>query len=209
MQLARKGRRVWPIDCGPTASTLTNVHRRVHISMAGVAARCAEETRLRRPIGLLTMPTGATRLTGIRWVDIDHPHASERRLVGNEGAELEEAPRMQHTPLAFRTVDSAADMRQVFQRHAAPCAFRRADHRLRQTMIHILANRFSRPLRFLSSRLADFVPSSALLPKRLKRARTWFTWLCFGPAALFRNSPSLVVANWMMPRSMPTKSSAQ
>ena len=126
--------------------------------MGGEPTRATEELRLRFPIGLLTMPTGATGLTGIRRVDIDHPHACQRRLIGNESAELQEAPRVQHPPLALRTVDSAADIRQVFQRHAAPCAFRRADHGLRQTVIHILAE--------------TFLTSAALPEQALGRLRT-------------------------------------
>jgi hypothetical protein len=119
-QLPRKGRRVWPIDCGPA----TNIDCRVHVGMAGVPVRRAQETRLRLQVRRLTMPTGITHLSGIRRVDVDHPDTSKRRFVGNEGAELEEAPRVQHTPMAFRnrSLRAFADALQIFQSDPARSA---------------------------------------------------------------------------------------
>src|SRR5262249_50814863 len=154
LQLAREGRRVWPIDCGPAA----NIRSRVHVGMGGEPTGTTEELRLRTTVGFFTMPTGATRLAGVRRVDVDHPHAGQCGFVGNGGAKLKEAPTVQHSLLAFRTIDSATDMRQVFQRNAAPCAFRRADKRLAQTVVDILGK--------------PFFTSTALLQESLGRLRT-------------------------------------
>src|SRR5262245_27358624 len=90
--------------------------------MGGEPARHAKEPRLRLAVGSLTMPTLATGLTRVRWVDQRHAHTSSLRLVGDERAQLKERPTVQHSPLALGTVDSATDVRQVLQRNAAPCA---------------------------------------------------------------------------------------
>ena len=76
LQLAREGRRVWPIDRGPTA----NIHSRVHVGMGGEPARPAKELRLTLAIRFLTMPTGATRLARVRWVDVDYPTPASAAL---------------------------------------------------------------------------------------------------------------------------------
>ena len=106
-----------------------------------------KELRLRLSIGLLTMPALAARLAGIGRVHIDHPHPRQCRLVGDEGAELKEGPRVQHSPLAFlnRFPSAFADVREVFKRNPALGAFRRADKGLRQTVIHVLGEALLAP----------------------------------------------------------------
>src|SRR5690242_20828913 len=109
--------------------------------MGGEPTRPAKELRLRLPICFFTMPTDATGLAGIRRIDIDNQHTGQCRLVGNESAELEETPGVQHSPVAFRNrslrADTFPDMRQIFQRNSARSALRRADNRLRKTMVDI------------------------------------------------------------------------
>src|SRR5258706_3725256 len=135
LQLAREGCRVWRYDSRPAA----NVDRRVHVRMGGEPTRPAQETRLGTTIGLRTMPTMAARLTGIGRVDIDHRHAGQRGLVGDEGAQLEEGPIVQHSPLAFPncSLRAFADALQVFQGNPTRSAFRRADKGLRQTVVDV------------------------------------------------------------------------
>src|SRR5215469_2267169 len=79
LQLAREGCRVWPIDGGPTA----NVDRRVQVRMGGEPTRDTEETRLRLAIRLLAMPTVATGLARVRWIDEHQRHTRQCRLVGD------------------------------------------------------------------------------------------------------------------------------
>src|SRR5262249_10942419 len=103
LQLAREGRRVWRYDSRPARDGTS----RVQIGMGGEPARPAQESRLRAPIGLLTLPTTAALLAGVGRVDRDHWPARQRRLVGAEGPHLQEGPTVQHSPLAFPTVPFA------------------------------------------------------------------------------------------------------
>src|SRR5260370_17458528 len=139
LQLAREGCRVWPIDCGPATST--NVHGRVQVGVGGEPTREKEELRLGNTIGSRAMPAATTGLTGVGRVDVDYRHPSQRRLVGDEGAELEERPTVQHAPLALNRslrADPLADAPQIFQSDPARSVFCRADNGLADTVIHIL-----------------------------------------------------------------------
>jgi len=50
---------------------------------------------LRTSIRAMLIPTPATGLRGMPWVNFDHLNTSLLRLVGQEGVELGEAPTMQ------------------------------------------------------------------------------------------------------------------
>ena len=140
LQLPREGRRVWRYDSRPA-----DVHRRVQVRMGGVSTRDTEELRLRLAIGFLTMPTVATGLAGIGRIDVDHPHTSQRRLVGDEGAKLEECPTVQHSPLALnRSLRAFADVLEVFKRNPARSAFRRLHNGLAQTVVDVASEALSR-----------------------------------------------------------------
>ncbi len=134
---------MWPHDGDPA-----DILRRVQVRVAGETTADAEEPSLRLPIGLLTMPTTTTGLAGIGRVDVDYQHADQRRLVGHEGPELEERPIVQHAPLARGTVDSAADVLEVFKSDAAPCVFCRADKGLRQTVVDVARKPLLAPTAF-------------------------------------------------------------
>src|SRR5262249_18318237 len=103
--------------------------------------RDAEELRLIATIGPLAVPTPRTGLAGIGWVHVDDPHASQRCLVGNEGAQLPERPIVQHSPLALRNrlLRAFADMREVFQRNPTRSAFRRAHNGLADAVVDVSA----------------------------------------------------------------------
>jgi hypothetical protein len=131
----REGCRVRRYDCRPV-----DIHGSVQVRMAGVATVDTEEPSLRGPICLLTMPTVATGLARIRGVHQDQAYTGCLCFVGDEGAELKERPRVQHTPMATRTrqtVDSATDVLEILQSDSAPCAFCRADEGLADTVVGI------------------------------------------------------------------------
>src|SRR5262245_26969957 len=137
LQLAREGRRVWRYDSRPAR----DVTSRVQIGMGGETARPAQELRLRATIGLLTMPTTAARLAGVGRVDIDHWHARQLRLVGDEGPQLQEGPTVQHSPLAFanRSLRTLTDALEVFEGDPARSAFRRLHDGLANAVVDIAA----------------------------------------------------------------------
>ena len=125
--------------------------------MGGEPTGMTEELRLSPTIGLLTMPTGATGLAGIRRVDVDHAHACEGRLIGDEGAKLEKTPTMQHSPLALnRSLRTGSYTLQVFQGNPTRSAFRRVDNRLRQTMVHISRKALFTPAAFSEQAFCRF-----------------------------------------------------
>src|SRR5262249_28948713 len=119
-------------------------------------------------MGFLAMPTAATALAGVHRVHVGYRHACQRRLVGDESPQLPKGPTVQHSPLALRTGDSAADMRQVFQRNPPPCAFRRLHDGLRETMIYILGT--------------PPFPAAALLQEAFARLRALLLELLAEPA---------------------------
>jgi len=151
----------------PGTNLVTEVDRRVQIRVGGepTVRIATKELGLRCSVCLLTVPTAAACLARVRRVHIDHWHTSQRRLVGDEGSKLEEGPTVKHSPLALnRSLRTLTDALQIFEGNPARSAFCRADEGFRQTraldrqwLISRL-NRFSLPLRFLSSCLALFVP---------------------------------------------------
>lgn len=142
--------------------------------MGGEPTGTTEEVGLRMTIGPLTMPAAAACLAGIRGVDVDHPHACQRRLIGNEGAELKEGPTVQYSPLALpnrslRACRPFSDVRQVFQRNPARSALRRLHNRLRETMVHVFGKTLlasaafsEQPFRALRPFLLELLPEAAL-----------------------------------------------
>src|SRR5262249_31237330 len=95
--------------------------------------------RLRLAIGLLPMPTAARGLARVGGVYVDHRHARQRRLVGDEGPKLSEGPTMQHSPLPLpnRFPRALPKPFQVFEGDPALGAFGSADNSLAQTMVDV------------------------------------------------------------------------
>lgn len=161
-----------------TGSPATNVRSRVQVSMGGEPARLAEELRLRTTVGVLTMPTAATGLTGVGRVHVDHRHTRQRRLVGNERPKLKERPTVQHSPpaLSNRFPGAFSDALKVLEGNPAPRVFRRLHDGLADIVVdigHEVTKRRSRPLRCFKRRLLDLVLRVwSFWRKRLNRART-------------------------------------
>src|ERR671935_1625054 len=85
------------MTAGPTS--ITNDQGREVVGMASEPAADAQEMRLRLPIGFVHESAARTRPAGVAWIDVDHGHARQLRLVGNELAELVERPGVQRGPL--------------------------------------------------------------------------------------------------------------
>jgi hypothetical protein len=92
------------------AGCFLDIHSRIQVRVGGEPTRDTEEVRLRRTIGLLTMPTATTGLARMGRVHQHHRYTGQRRLIGDEDPKLTEGPAMQHSPLARRTVNAATDV---------------------------------------------------------------------------------------------------
>jgi hypothetical protein len=124
----------------------------------------------------------------------------------------------------FATVNSAADVLEVFKRHAAPCALRRLHNGFRETMIDIRGKAFFRarplfeqpcaqPCARLRAFLLHLLPEAAGAGAHLIDMGVpclgpveWFRWSGSGGVVQvewFRNSPSAVAASVITPRSTP------
>ena len=86
------------------------------------------------------MPTVATGLARVRRVHEDQTHTGSLRLVGDEGAKLEERPTVQHSPLALNRslrVDALPNSFEVFEGNPARSALRRLHNGLADTVVDI------------------------------------------------------------------------
>jgi hypothetical protein len=70
------------------ASKLANVHSRVSVGVGRETTCDAEESVLRRTIGLRDVPTRGASLTGVSRVNEHNRHTGQRRLVMNELPQL-------------------------------------------------------------------------------------------------------------------------
>jgi len=101
------------------------------------AAHDALESRLRRPICPIDVPTGQARLRRVAGIDQHDWHPDARRLVPHEGPQLSKCPVGVARSLPPSNRDALADTLELFQSDSATGVFGGAHQHLADAVVHV------------------------------------------------------------------------
>src|SRR5450756_257541 len=100
-------------------------------------ARCTEERRLIRTVGLVDTAALGTGSAGVPGINIHDLDALECSLVLDEVAQLPEGPTMDDSPLAFPNREPLADSPEVFEGDAPRGVFGPSHQSLADSVVHV------------------------------------------------------------------------
>lgn len=131
----RRGRDVWPIDCGPTPNT--DVQGSVGIGVSGMTARYTHKGSLVFAVSTVNTATSIAGFRGVTRIDEDKRNAMQLGFVFNLGTKIMERPSIMLTPLCFANRYPFTDARQVFQGDTATGVFRTFNNLLGDLVVYV------------------------------------------------------------------------
>ncbi len=105
-----------------TGAPASNNDGSVQVGICGVPAGPAEKFGLRRTVQFIDMRTSGTFTRGVTRIYLDQWDARNSGLVGQEGSELRECPRVQYRSLIPSSPDPRANASQFFDGNSTICA---------------------------------------------------------------------------------------